>query len=494
MTDSTQPNIIQIVVDDMGVGDLSRFNKYRSQTYRLDALMDEGVCCSQQYSSSAVCMPARATLMTGRYPQRVGTCDHPIHRPFEFCDPEALTIAQHLSSAGYATGCIGKWHIGAGPMHPARRGFNETVTFQGSMMDYWNWTLHRNTDSVMKADGRYLTDVLTDEAVSFVTRHKSEPFFLHLAYNAPHTPYQAPEAEIEHFRVAGLHNESVCRLYAMIRVVDRGVEQLLDQLEQLGLAENTLVWFTSDNGAVQNQRMQRFNCNMRGGKCSVWEGGIRVPSIVRWPAGGLSGGRVCDDMLHFADWMPTLCNAAGAPLPADADVDGSDIMPALRGEAPAAGPTRFWQWTHFGVQRMHNAAVRDGKWKLVSPACGGYVINAPGRDLFGLDLQMLCNAADVEESGVNLPPGFKTHRAYRDFLLETARAPKPDVPEYDPQPPQLFDLDVDPGEEKDLSEDHPQVVSRLKAELEAWFERILPEAETFRNVDPYSVLLQDEGS
>ncbi|MFP4580046.1 MAG: sulfatase-like hydrolase/transferase, partial [Candidatus Sumerlaeia bacterium] len=483
--DRNAPNIIQIVVDDMGVGDMSAFNKHRSQTYRLDALMEEGVSCAQQYSSSCVCMPARATLMTGRYPQRVGTCDHPHHRPFEYHDPEALTIAEHLASAGYRTAAIGKWHIGTGPCHPARRGFHETVTFQGSMMDYWNWNLEINGVYQKRPDGRYLTDVLTDEALSFICRNRKQPFFLHLAYNAPHTPYQAHESDVKVFRDAGLFNESVCTLYAMLRSVDRGVEQILECLDKLGLRENTLVWFTSDNGAVQNERMRRSNCNMRGGKCTVWEGGIRVPSIVHWPAGGLAGGRVCDDLVHFADWMPTLCNAAGAPLPDDADVDGADIMEALRGNSRYESPVRFWQWTHYGVQPMHNAAVRDGKYKLVSPACGGFVINTVGRDLFGLDLQMLCNVDDVEKSGVDLPSGFKNHREYRDYLLEGAQAPKPDVPFYDPLPAQLFDLEQDPGETKDLSEAKPDVTRKLKRELENWFERIMPEAERHAQANPY---------
>lgn len=485
-----RPNIIQIVVDDMGVGDLSAFNRHRSQTYRLDALMQEGVCCAQQYSSSCVCMPARATLLTGRYPQRVGTCDHPHHRPHEYMDPEAPTIAELLSSAGYATGALGKWHTGTGPCHPARRGFGETLTFQASMMDYWDWTLDVDGVHPKRADGRYLTDVLTDEAERFICRHRRGPFFLHLAYNAPHTPYQAVEEEVEIFRKAGLFNESVCRLYAMLRRVDEGIERICACLDRLGLAENTLVWFTSDNGAVQNEHMRRPNCNMRGGKCTVWEGGIRVPSIVRWPAAGLAGGRTCDELIHFADWMPTLLAAAGAPLPPDADVDGSDVLPSLQGQRPASQPMRFWQWTHYGVQPMHNAAVREGKWKLVSPACGGYVINCLGRDLFGLDLQMLCNVADPAESMVDLPPGFADHAAYRGFLLQAARAPKPDVPEYPPGEAELFDLDADPGETTDLAERHPDVADRLKRELERWFERIAPEVAKHGRADPYGVLVE----
>ena len=485
-----RPNIIQIVVDDMGVGDLSAFNKQRSQTYRLDFLMEEGVSCSQQYSSSAVCMPARASLMTGLYPQRVGTVDFPHHRPYDFCDPKVPTLPAHLAAAGYATGCLGKWHLGSGPMHPAKRGFQETLTFEGSMMDYWSWTLNYNGLLEKPADGRYLTDVLSDEAVSFVARHRSEPFYLYLAYNAPHTPYQAHEEDVEVFRKAGLFNESVCQLYAMLRAVDRGVERVLEALDRLGLAENTLVWFTSDNGGVQNERMRRSNCNMRGGKCSVWEGGIRVPSIIRWPAGGMKAGRVCDDLLHFTDLPPTLAAAAGTPW--TERTDGRDVLPALRGERESAAPMRFWQWTHFGVQRMHNAAVRDGKWKLVSPACGGYVVNAPGRDLFGLDAQMLVSTEDPANSGVDLPSGFASHAAYRDYLLETLQAPRPEVEDYPPLEAQLFDIEADPSESNDLSADQPETKERLRRALENWFDEVTPEAEAHRMSDPYGVLAQSE--
>lgn len=487
-----RPNIIQIVVDDMGVGDLSAFNKQRSQTYRLDFLMEEGVACAQQYSSSAVCMPARASLMTGLYPQRVGTVDYPHHRPWDYCDPQVLTLPAHLAANGYQTGCLGKWHLGSGPMHPARRGFDETLTFEGSMSDYWSWTLHYNGLVPKPADGRYLTDVLTDEAVSYVCRHRNEPFYLYLAYNAPHTPYQAHEEDVDFFRKAGLFNESVCQLYAMLRAVDRGIERILDTLDRLGLSENTLVWFTSDNGAVQNDRMRRSNGNMRGGKCSVWEGGIRVPSIVRWPAGGIAGGRICDDLLHFTDLPVTLCEAAEAPWAER--TDGRNVLGALQGKAEQAAPKRFWQWTHFGVQPMHNAAVRDGKWKLVSPACGGYVVNAPSQDLFGLDSQMLANTEDAADSGVPLPAGFADHAAYRDYLFETLQAPRPDVKNYPPLKTELFDLEVDPAENNDLSEQHPEIADRLRHDLEGWFAEVMPEAESHRAADPYGVLAQTEGA
>jgi hypothetical protein len=153
---------------------------------------------------------------------------------------------------------------------------------------------------------------------------------------------------------------------------------------------------------------------------------------------------------------------------------------------------RFWQWTHFGVQRMHNAAVRDGHWKLVSPASGNYVLNVPGRDLFGLDTQMLCSVENPEDSGVDLPPGFETHAEYRAFLLETAQAPRPETEDFAPLRPQLFDLENDPAESMDLSGEHPQIAERLRRALENWFDEVTPQAEAHRAADPYGVLAQRE--
>lgn len=482
---SKRPNIIQIVADDMGIGDLSAFNNYASDTHRLDRLLDEGVYCERSYSSSAVCMPARATLMTGLYPQRVGTVDYAHHRPYDFMDPTVPTIADHLRVNGYATGCIGKWHLGSGPLDPHNRGFAETLVFHGGLMDYWGWSLLRNGRFHVPADGRYLTDVFSDEAVGFVRRHRDEPFFLHLAYSCPHSPYQAHEADVRDFREMGRWNETVSTLYGMIRAMDRGIGRLLDELDRLGLAEDTLVMFVSDNGPVQDARLQRVNQRLRGGKTLIWEGGIRVPAIYRWPAGGVGGGRTVETAVHFTDVFPTLLEAAGVDARNHPELDGDSLLGLLRGEDAPAPRVRCWQWTRYEVVPFQNAAVSDGRWKLVYPVHGNFILNSPGNDRIHALALRYCNAERPDLAGIELPDGFSSHAEHRDYLTEILRRPKPAGLEAHPAEPQLYDLQSDPGESTDRAGAEPERVAELRETLDRWFDDVLPQAEQLRSTDPY---------
>ena len=296
-----RPNLVFILVDDMGYGDFSRFNGGLSSTPTLDALIDESVCLTQHYTASPVCNPSRAALMTGRYPHRTGSVDTLEWHGLERLALRETTLADVLKRAGYTTGLIGKWHLGSFDprYHPQRRGFDEAVCFRGGMHDYYRWRLDY-TDTVKRGDGRYLTDVWTDEAVSFIDRHAhDEPFFLHVTYNAPHTPLQAPEEELRPFVERGTFNRGVATIYAMIHRMDAGVARILEALERNGLAENTVVVFSSDNGpqfgGEGDECTTRFNCEFNGAKGTVYEGGIRVPGILRWPA-GLQGGRQVPEM------------------------------------------------------------------------------------------------------------------------------------------------------------------------------------------------------
>ena len=368
-----QPNIILILADDMGYGDLGVLGDGSSQTPALDRLVGEGVLLTQHYSGSAVCAPARAALLTGRYPHRTGAIDTFEGRGLDRLALREVTLANHLQAAGYATGLIGKWHLGAldPRYHPNARGFQEFVGFRGGWSDYYQWRLDYN-GSFHKTDGRYLTDVFTDEAVQFVRRHRQQPFFLHLAYNAPHTPLQAPEESVQPFRDSGKFGEPLATLYGMIARMDQGIGRLLAELDQLGLAENTLVLFTSDNGpqfgsSAGPGSLQRYNANFNGQKTLVYEGGIRVPAIVRWPAALAAGGRN-HQMIHFTDWLPTLLTAAGQPLAAGLPLDGSSVLPVLQGESCNTITQRFWQWNRYTPVVISNAAARDGDWKLVRPA------------------------------------------------------------------------------------------------------------------------------
>jgi arylsulfatase A len=437
----------------MGYGDFGCFNGGLSQTPALDHLAAEGIALTQHYSASPVCAPARAALLTGRYPHRTGAIDTLEMRGLDRLALRERTIADHLRRAGYATGIVGKWHNGAldARYHPNRRGFDEFAGFSGGWSPYVDWRLDRN-GSTTKGDGRYLTDVLTDEAVQFIARHESEPFLLMLTYSAPHFPFHAPEQDLALFAETGAYTTSVSHIYGMIRSLDRGVARVLAELDRRGLAENTLVVFTSDNGpqfgGAGDMCSDRFNCGFAGAKLLVYEGGIRVPAIVRWPA-QLSGGRQVHEMMHFTDWQPTLLAAAGVDATHDLPLDGVDAMPLLRGEPHQMPPQRFWQWNRYMPVAECNAAMRHGDWKLVLPAIDAAM------ELARTDLAMDIDAKYHPEKYTDIVRDGEPQRT-----IGTAPAP------------QLFDLRSDPQEQHDLAASQPARVMRMQAELASWFEEV----------------------
>jgi len=459
------PNLIFILADDMGYGDFGIFNEGSSRTPHLDRLTHEGVCLTQHYAGSCVCAPSRAVLMTGRYPHRTGAIDTLEGRGLDRLALHERTMGDIFQAAGYATGLVGKWHLGAldPRYHPNQRGFDEFVGFRGGWQDYYQWRLDYN-GTFCPADGRYLTDVFTDEAISFVQRHRNEPFFLHLTYNAPHTPLQAPDEEIQPYRDTGQFTEAVCRLYAMIERMDTGIGRLLKELDHQGLAENTIFIFTSDNGpwfGGQEGYLNRFNCGFNGSKGNVYEGGIRVPLIIRWP-GGLDGGRHFNEMVHFMDWLPTLAEAAGVKSCSDLPLDGQNILPVLRGEGGEVCTRRFWQWNRYTPTIQSNAAMRDGDWKLLRPA---------------IRETMHVTSEDLEmDRGLKYEP-----EKYADIR----RQPMPEYGISAPPPPQLYNIAEDPGEANDLAQAEPDRARRMLRELESWFEeveaerRAIPEADWF---------------
>ena len=459
---AARPNIVLIVADDMGYGDFSCFNGGLSQTPALDALAAEGVCLTQHYSASPVCAPARAALLTGRYPHRTGALDTLEMRGLDRLALRETTIADCLRAAGYATGLVGKWHNGAldPRYHPNRRGFDEFAGFSGGWSPYVDYRLDRN-GTITKSDGRYMTDVLTGEAVAFVERHRAKPFFLTLAYSAPHYPFHALEDDLAPFRDGGAFTNAVSHIYGMIRSMDRGVARVLDALEQHGLAENTLVLFTSDNGpqfagAGENDS-RRFNCGFAGAKLLLYEGGIRVPMIVRWPA-GFAGARQIPDIVHFTDWLPTLLSAAGADPPREVALDGIDIMPLLRGEPGEVPQQRFWQWNRYTPVGECNAAMRDGKWKLVLPAIDELLRVTPA------DLQIDVLSKMQPEQHTTLTRAPEPVRAYTTVSA-----------------PQLFDIEADPSESHDLAAAEPARVRRMQSELATWFENVESDRATIHD-------------
>jgi arylsulfatase A len=451
----TRPNVILILADDMGYGDFAAFNYGASKTPNLDALMRESVCLTQHYSASALCAPARAALMTGRYPHRTGVIDTIAAGEMDCLAERETTIADIFKASGYTTGLIGKWHCGGiqEKYHPNARGFDEFAGFQGGNIDYYDWRFDYN-GHYKEADGRYSTDVFTDEAVSFIERHSHEPFFLHLAYNAPHGPLQAPEEEVNAFLATGRFNIGVSHIYAMIKRMDDGIGRLLEALDRKGLRDHTIVMFTSDNGpqfsGKDEWRIERFNCGFRGSKGSVHEGGIRVPLLMRWPS-GMDGNRHYHDLVHFTDWLPTLAAACHVDLPSDLRLDGQNVLGALRGEAQAT-VKRFWQWSRGVPSLTHNAAVRDGLWKLVVPGDE----SANRFDGWREDLKVSGMMRGNPETYTKAPDAI----GYPVWLDEPQNAPM------------LFNLASDPLEETDCAAQHPDRVHNMMRELENWFEDV----------------------
>lgn len=455
-----KPNIVFILVDDMGYGDFGAVNGGLSRTPALDGLMREGVCFTHQYTASPVCNPSRACLMTGRYPHRTGSIDTLEWRGLDRLALRETTLADILKREGYRTGLVGKWHLGAfdARYHPLNRGFDETVCFRGGMHDYFRWRLEFN-ETVVRADGRYLTDLWTEEAIGFIRRHRHEPFFLHVTYNAPHTPLQAPEEDVAPFRAAGRFTEAVSTLYGMLHRMDAGVARILETLRACGLEDNTILMFSSDNGPQfggdGENRLDRFNCQLNGAKGSVYEGGIRVPMLLRWPA-GLEGRRTVSQMVHFSDWFPTVLAMAGVDLPRELRLDGVDILPVIRGDREQGCTKRFWQWNRYTPLVACNAAVRDGDWKLVRPAIRA-AMEAPCCDPW-LRISM-----------------YEPERIIQGGLVGDPEPPR-SVP--DPGVPELYNIAEDPLEEANLADRHPDIARRLLRDLETWFEEVDRERQT----------------
>jgi arylsulfatase A-like enzyme len=355
-----KPNIIVIVADDLGYADVA-FNPLHPKeitTPHLDALAKAGVICRQGYVSGHVCSPTRAGLMTGRYQQRLG-----LYTGGEAGSGLPMSekiFPQFLKSAGYATAQFGKWHLGPDlPWSPAFRGFDEVFGFLGrGAHDYFKLDdpedpIYRGTN-VVKETG-YLTDRLGEETAAFITRNKARPFFAYLAFNAVHAPLQAPADEIAKFNTGNKDRDT---LLAMGKRMDDAIGRIVATLKREGVWDNTLIFFISDNGGPLAQTAN--NTPLRAGKHSDYEGGIRVPFLVCWPA-QLKPGET-QAVVSSLDILPTAITAAGVPAPADKPFDGINLLPILRGETPATPRNLFWS----SGSEEGWWAVRAGDLKLVA--------------------------------------------------------------------------------------------------------------------------------
>lgn len=355
-----KPNIVVIVADDLGYADVL-FNPLHPKeitTPHLDALAKAGVLCRQGYVTGNICSPTRAGLMTGRYQQRLGL--YTGGEAGRGLPKSEKIFPQFLKPAGYATAQFGKWHLGPDPAwSPALRGFDEVFGFLGrGAHDYFKLNdpadpIYRGTNVVSETG--YLTDRLGEETAEFITCNKSKPFFAYLAFNAVHAPLQAPADEIAKFNTGNADRNT---LLAMGKRMDDAIGRVVATLKKEGVWENTLLFFFSDNGGPLAQTAD--NTPLHGGKHSDYEGGVRVPFLVCWPA-MLKPGE-SDAVVSSLDVLPTTLAAAGLPAPTDKKLDGMNILPVLRGETPA--PARNLYWSSGSEEGWWG--IRSGDWKLVA--------------------------------------------------------------------------------------------------------------------------------
>lgn len=455
-------NIIQIVADDLGFGDVGYFNDGLTLTPNIDRLFAGGTRFGHAYSASPVCAPARAALLTGRYPHRTGAIDTLEGLGLDRLALDEKTIADAFRAGGYRTGLVGKWHNGAlDPRYsPHRRGFESFFGFRGGWMDYWNWRLNRN-DELVQGDGRYLTDVWGEAASEFVGAEDRRPFYLMLAFNAPHYPLQAHDADLASVRKRAPDiTDEVATIYAMVEAMDRAIGRMLTSLETAGRADRTIILFTSDNGPDLSKGSARPNLEFRGQKTKVWEGGIRVPFAIYGP-GIVPQDKEVEGVLHFVDLLPTLLEACSvAPPEGGLPVDGVSRWSSLS-DTPPDGAARYWQWNRYTPIETCNAAVREGSWKLVYPEIPAAMKMMPE------DIEM-----DV---ALKYQPELHPTIRPRDYRADVG----------DDNPAQLFDLGNDPHEKRDLAAEHPDVTARLAAQLHEWFVSVERDRERTRaNTDP----------
>lgn len=432
-----RPNILLIVTDDQGYGDLGIHGNPKLRTPHLDRLARQSVGFRSFYVSP-VCSPTRASLLTGRYNYRTGVVDTYLGRSLMHSDE--MTLAELLSGAGYRTGIFGKWHLGDNyPLRAMDQGFQESLTLNGGGIgqpsdppggeSYFNPLLRRNGQWV-KTKG-YVSDVLTDATIDFITRNRERPFLGYLAFNAPHTPLEVPPEKYANYKAMNLRSvdfprkghpisakfdaDTTSKIYGMVENIDDNVGRVLAALDNLHLAGHTVVIFMTDNGPQQ----PRYNGGMLRLKGTVNDGGIRVPFFVRWP-GRFEAGRSVDMIAAHIDVTPTVLDMCGVPTPSRVRFDGKSLLPLLEGRASAwPDRTLFFQWHRGDVPQMARAfAARSQQYKLVQ----------------------------WQGAGESASPSTAA--------------------------PELFDMTADPLEERNISDSMPEVATSLRHKYEAWFKDV----------------------
>jgi arylsulfatase A-like enzyme len=411
-----RPNILVIVADDYGYADVGFQGCQDIPTPHLDRLAKEGMHCTSGYVSHPFCSPTRAGLMTGRYQHRFGHQHNPFYDPEDHREGLPMSekiLPEYLGKAGYKTGWVGKWHLGAATeFRPANRSFAETFGFIGGGHRYIDWNVNERIEytvpiernGVPADESDHLTTAFGREAASFVARHSQEPWFLYLAFNAPHTPHEPTSERLERF--ASIEDLVRRKYTAQVSLLDDAIGATLEALRATSQDEKTLVFFFSDNGGPITKNGSR-NDPLRGAKGDVYEGGMRVPFIIKWPA-KLPSGKHYDSPVSALDVFATSLAVAGVAMPIDKKYDSVNLIPHLSGKNNAAPHSHlFWR-------NNASMAVREGTLKLVRLGDG--------------------------------------------------------------QPDALYDLAADIGEQHDLSSARPAEKARLVAALEAWDREMIPPA------------------
>ena len=440
--ESPRPNVILVISDDQGFGDLGVHGNPKLKTPNLDRFARQSVELTQFYVCP-VCSPTRSSLMTGRYNYRTGVVDTYLGRSIMY--GAESTLAEMLAAEGYRTGIFGKWHLGDNfPTRAMDQGFQESLVLKGGGIGQPSDPPGGSSylDPLLMHNGRlekthgYCSDVYVDAAIQFIEQDRQKPFFVYLPFNAPHSPLEAPAEEYaaykreklsaDQFPQAGypvrkqMDEDDLAKLYAMISNIDANFGRLMRKLDELRLADNTIVIFLTDNGPQQ----PRYNAGLHGLKGSVYEGGVHVPCFVRWPK-RLPAGEKRDVPAAHVDLTPTLLEACQVEPPAKVRFDGRSLLGVLSGESRNwPDRTLFFQW-HRGdtPEKYRNFAARGPRWKLLQPRGAG---------------------------GEQLP---------------------------DPLPLELYDLANDPYEEHNLAAEHAEIVADLKRQYEAWFDEMRNERE-----------------
>jgi arylsulfatase A len=426
-----RPNIILIFADDLGINDLSCYGRADQRTPRLDQMAAEGVRFTSGYCSQPICSPSRAGILTGKHPARLhittfipGRADAPsqkvLHPKMRMELPlEEQTLAELLKAAGYATACIGKWHLGGAGFGPKEQGFEFVHAGKANTMP----------SATEGGKGEY---DLTAQALDFIDRNAGRPFFLYLPHNTPHIPLAARPELIEKYRESFNPTNA-----AMMETMDDCVGLILDKLKALAIDERTIVIFTSDNGGLHVLEFANgpstYNRPFRGGKGFLYEGGLRVPTIIRWP--GKLKPAVSEAPIVNTDWVPTLLALAGVEIPAG--LDGSDISPLLLGAGPVPPRPLFWHFPHYNNQGGRpSGAVREGDWKLVRYYDTGRT------ELYNLKSD-LAEENDVAADNVDL--AARLHALHESWLKEISAQRNAPNPSFDEKLFQRLYVDFDPS-------------------------------------------------